>query len=61
MRKLYGLIPAAGKGTRARPYTSEIPKRMLEINGKPNLQRNIELMRDQLGISDIVIITGYMN
>ena len=60
MDKLYGLIPAAGKGTRARPYTSDLPKSMLEINGVPNLQRNIELMRDKLGISEIVIITGYL-
>jgi len=60
MSKLYGLIPAAGKGTRARPYTSEIPKTMLEINGVPNLQRNIEVMRDQLGINDIVIVVGYL-
>lgn len=60
MKKLYGLIPAAGKGTRARPYTSSLPKSMLDINGAPNLRRNIELMRDQLGITDIVIITGYL-
>lgn len=60
MKKLYGLIPAAGKGTRARPYTSALPKSMLDINGTPNLLRNIELMRNQLGITDIVIITGYL-
>ncbi|MCI5143130.1 MAG: hypothetical protein D3909_15665, partial [Candidatus Electrothrix sp. ATG1] len=61
MKRLYGLIPAAGKGTRARPYTSVLPKSMLDINGVPNLRRNIELMRDQLGITDIVIITGYLS
>ncbi|XOF32598.1 MAG: sugar phosphate nucleotidyltransferase [Candidatus Electrothrix sp. YB6] len=61
MSKLYGLIPAAGKGTRARPYTKALPKSMLQINGVPNLQRNIELMRDQLGITEIVIITGYLS
>lgn len=59
MPELYGLIPAAGKGTRARPYTANLPKSMLEVNGVTNLQRNIELMRDQLGIEDIVIIVGY--
>lgn len=56
---LFGLIPAAGKGTRARPYTAGIPKGMLEINGEPNLQRNIKIMRDQLEITDIVIVVGY--
>ena len=59
MHKLYGLIPAAGKGTRARPYTANLPKSMLEINGSPNLQRTIELMRDKLAIKDIIIIIGY--
>ena len=60
MSKLYGLIPAAGKGTRARPYSNMIPKGMLEINGVPNLQRTVELMRDQLEISDIVIVVGHL-
>ena len=55
----YGLIPAAGKGTRARPYTASIPKGMLEVNGESNLQRNIKIMRDQLEITDIVIVVGY--
>lgn len=59
MGPLYGLIPAAGKGTRARPYTEGLPKSMLEINGEPNLQRNIKLMRDQLAITDIVVVIGY--
>lgn len=59
MSKLYGLIPAAGKGTRVRPYSATIPKSMLEINGDPNLQRNIELMRDQMDITDIIIVIGY--
>lgn len=33
---------------------------MFLINGVPLLQRNIELMRDQMGIRDIVIITGHL-
>lgn len=60
MSKLYGLIPAAGKGTRARPYSNMIPKGMLEINGVPNLQRTVEMMRDQLQISEIVIVVGHL-
>jgi dTDP-glucose pyrophosphorylase len=54
------LIPAAGRGRRAYPKTSFMPKVMLEIDGKPLIQRNIELLRDELGIRDITIITGYM-
>ena len=57
--RLIGLIPAAGLGTRVRPYSELMPKSMLPINGIPNLQRIIELMRDQLEIHEIVIITGY--
>ena len=60
MADLYGLIPAAGKGTRARPYTRDIHKGMLEINGRPNLERVIGTMRDEMGISEIVIVIGHL-
>jgi dTDP-glucose pyrophosphorylase len=60
MAELLGLIPAAGKGQRARPYTSQVPKCLLEINGVPNIVRNLELMRDQLGIRRIVIVVGHL-
>jgi len=59
MSDLLGLIPAAGKGVRARPYTHMIPKGMLEIKGTPNLQRIISIMRDDLGIKSIFIVIGY--
>jgi len=59
MKKLCGLIPAAGKGTRAYPYTKSTPKSLLEINGMPNLQRLILLMRDSMNIKDIYIVIGY--
>jgi NDP-sugar pyrophosphorylase family protein len=32
---------------------------MLEVDGVPVLQRNVELMRDQLGIREISIVIGY--
>lgn len=60
MSKLQGLIPAAGMGTRARPYTHATHKAMLDINGKPNLQRLVEIMRDQLEIERIVVVVGYL-
>lgn len=60
MEQLVGLIPAAGRGVRARPFTKSIPKSMLEINGTPNLQKNIEIMRDDLGIRDIYIVIGHL-
>lgn len=60
MTSLQGLIPAAGKGVRARPYTHEVHKGMLQINGVPNIQRVVEVMRDQLAIRRIVIVVGYL-
>ena len=36
------VIMAGGKGTRLLPYTESTPKPMLEINGKPMLERIIE-------------------
>ena len=35
MSELVGVIPAAGRGTRAYPYTRGIPKCMLEVDGRP--------------------------
>ena len=49
---LRGLIPAAGEGVRAYPATRFLPKVLLEIAGKPVIVRNIEIMRDQLGVQD---------
>jgi len=59
-KPLYGLIPAAGKGARALPYTHEVHKGMLDINGIPNIERIINLMRDELCIQNIVIVTGHL-
>ena len=36
------IIPLAGLGTRLLPLTSVIPKELLPINGKPNLEYIIE-------------------
>lgn len=57
---MFGLIPAAGKGVRAYPYTRELPKSLLEVDGKSLLQRNVELMRDELGLRRIVIVVGHL-
>lgn len=58
MGELVGLIPAAGKGTRAYPYTKTIPKGMLKVNGRPLLEHLVTLQRDALGIRDIRIVVG---
>ncbi len=60
MNFAFGLIPAAGEGVRAYPATTWLPKVLLEVAGKPLLQRNVEILRDKLGITDIVVIVGYL-
>ena len=57
--ELVGLIPAAGWGVRAYPYTRTIPKSMLEVDGVPLIERNVTLLRDHLGMRVIVIVVGY--
>lgn len=59
MPPLVGVIPAAGRGIRAYPYTATIPKCMLEVDGVPLIRRNVELMRNELDIRDIRIVTGH--
>lgn len=52
------VILAAGKGTRMKELTNEIPKPMLRVHGKPILQHIIEGIA-AAGIRDIFIVTGY--
>lgn len=58
--KYMAVIQAGGKGTRMRSLTNDkIPKPLLEINGKPMLQWQIEnLIR--YGIREVVIIIGHL-
>lgn len=58
MGDLIGVIPAAGQGVRARPDSLAIPKPLFAINGTSILQRTIEIMRDQMGIRQIIIIVN---
>lgn len=52
------IILAAGKGTRMGKYTENLPKGMLNVNGKTLIQHQIETLRNA-GISNIAIVTGY--
>lgn len=54
------VIPAAGKGIRAYPKSKYIPKAMLEVEGRPIIENNILILRDQMDIKDIVIIVGHL-
>lgn len=57
---LRAIIAVAGKGVRAYPATHYTPKTMLAVAGKPLIVRNIEILRDQLGVSDITIVVGHL-
>ena len=59
-KELIGVILAAGKGVRAYPSTRFIPKVLLQVDGKALIERNIELLRDQLGINKIIVVIGYL-
>jgi len=58
MSRLVGVIPAAGRGTRAYPYTRGIPKGMLEIDGEPLIGRVLTIFREQMRIPEVVIVVG---
>ncbi|MFB6307004.1 MAG: HAD-IIIA family hydrolase [Flavobacteriales bacterium] len=53
------LILAGGKGTRMGNISSEIPKPMIEIGGKPIVQHQVELLK-KYGITDIYFTVGHL-
>src|SRR5215475_11509147 len=52
------VILAAGRGTRMRELTAELPKPMIAVRGRPVLQHIVEGLRDA-GIGDLLLIVGY--
>ncbi|HHY85743.1 MAG TPA: nucleotidyltransferase family protein [Verrucomicrobia bacterium] len=52
------VILAAGKGTRMRELTQEIPKPLLRVHGKPILEHIVEGIV-AAGIRDVFIVTGF--
>src|SRR6059058_3173622 len=52
------VVLAAGRGTRMRELTADLPKPMIEVRGKPVLQHIVEGLRDA-GIRAILLIVGY--
>ncbi len=54
------IILAAGEGKRLRPLTSDTPKCMVKLFGKPLIERQIEVFRN-CNISDISVVTGYLH
>ena len=56
---MQAVVLAAGKGTRLRPLTDDKPKGMVEVAGKPILERCLDQLVD-LGADEIVVVVGYL-
>lgn len=52
------LVLAAGEGTRLRPLTSNIPKPLLLVAGRPFLSHVLDALSSQ-GIKDVTILVGW--
>ena len=52
---MYAVIQAGGAGTRLKAITGDLPKVMVELNGKPIIEWQIESLK-RSGIQDLVII-----
>lgn len=53
------VIMAGGRGTRITSVASDIPKPMIEIDGKPVLEHEIECLRRQ-GFTDIILTVSHL-
>jgi len=53
------IILAAGRGTRMASYSNRCPKSLLELKGKPLLERQLRSL-SEAGINDFVVVGGYM-
>jgi len=52
------VLLAAGRGTRMRDLTAELPKPMLEVRGRPILQHIVEGLRDH-GVTNFLVVVGW--
>lgn len=53
------VILAGGLATRLRPLTETVPKALIDVNGRPFLEHQLELLRSN-GIGRIVLLVGYL-
>lgn len=59
MQPKQAFILCGGKGERLRPLTNDIPKPMIEVNGKPILLHLVEQAK-RAGAKEIILATGHM-
>ena len=55
---ILAIILAAGKGTRLKPYTDQLPKTMVPLDGVPLLEYQKRTL-NKIGITKINVVTGY--
>ena len=53
------VVMAGGEGTRLRPLTSNQPKPMVSVVGKPCMEHILELLREH-GMTDVVITLAFL-
>lgn len=53
------VIMAGGKGTRIASVNAEVPKPMIEIDGKPILEHEIECLKNQ-GYTDLILTVSHL-
>lgn len=58
-REFEGVILAAGKGTRMRPFSDRYPKPLLPILNKPLIHHQIEYLRE-LGVRKVFVVIGHL-
>jgi len=56
----FAVIMAGGEGKRLRPFTNDIPKPMIHINGIPLIERQIRTLKD-IGIKKVYISVNYLS
>ena len=56
---MQAVVLAGGFGKRLAPLTSEVPKPLLPVGGRPILVRQIEWLR-RFGVTDVVLAVGYL-
>lgn len=56
---MQAVIMAGGRGTRLSSITRDIPKPMVQIDGKPLLEHQIDNLKE-CGITDVILVTGYL-
>jgi len=54
------VILAGGLATRLRPLTNDIPKSMIKMNGRPFLEYQLDLLRENK-ITNIVVCVGHLS